>query len=79
MNARTLLFTAGRHGRIARERKRWVDPGLPIRRTLSWLSIRYQRNRQHETLARLNDRLLDDVGLQRDDVMPVVREPFWRL
>jgi uncharacterized protein YjiS (DUF1127 family) len=50
-----------------------------IRRIPAWLELWYARHRQHETLARLNDRLLDAVGLQRDDVVRVARERFWCL
>ncbi len=79
MNPTTLPCTTGHYCRVTRERKRWYDPGRLIGRILAWLELCYERYRQHETLARLNDRLLNDVGLQRDDVMQAAREPFWRL
>lgn len=79
MNARTLPYIAGHHDHVTRERKRWYDYGRLLGRIPAWLKLWHARYRQSETLARLNDRLLDDVGLQRDDVMQAVREPFWRL
>ena len=36
------------------------------------------RARQRRALARLDDRLLDDVGLTRDDVHREARKPFWK-
>ena len=79
MNARTLPYIAGHHRQVTQGRKRWHGPGRLLGRIPAWLKLRHERYRQHETLTRLNDRLLDDVGLQRDDVMQAIREPFWRL
>ncbi|GMQ76213.1 MAG: hypothetical protein BMS9Abin01_1480 [Gammaproteobacteria bacterium] len=79
MNATTLPCTAGHRCQVTRERKRWYEPGRMIGRILAWLKLWYDEYRQHANLARLNDRLLNDVGLQREDVIRVAREPFWRL
>lgn len=80
MHARTLSYTTRHHGRTTTgEGKRWLDPQRVIRRLRVALGGRYERYRQRETVARLNDRLLDDVGLHRDDFMQAVREPFSRL
>ena len=79
MNTRTLTYTTGHHDYATRARKHWQDSGRMVGQILAWLELYYERHRQRSTLARLNDRLLDDVGLQRNDVLPVVREPFWRL
>jgi len=79
MNARTLPYIAGHYGRVTRERIQWHGPGRLLGRIPAWLKLWHERYRQRETLTRLNDRLLVDVGLQRDDVMQAVREPFWRL
>ena len=37
-----------------------------------------ERTRQRKMLARLDDRLLSDVGLSRSDVENEVAKPFWR-
>lgn len=37
-----------------------------------------QRQEQRKSLALLNDRLLQDVGLTRDDVERELRKPLWR-
>ena len=39
----------------------------------TWLAR--ERSRKH--LAALDDRMLADVGLSRDDVQAEVRKPFW--
>jgi uncharacterized protein YjiS (DUF1127 family) len=36
------------------------------------------RVRQRKMLARLDDRLLSDIGLSRSDVEREVQKPFWR-
>ena len=79
MNARTLPSSTFHQSRVDREQKRWCDPGQPISQLLAWLSNRLERRRQHEILARLDDRLLVDVALERDDAAQWVREPFSRL
>jgi uncharacterized protein YjiS (DUF1127 family) len=38
-----------------------------------------ERARQRHALAELDDRLLQDVGLTRDDVTSEVEKPFWRI
>lgn len=46
----------------------------PARCVLHWLGL--ARERRH--LARLDDRLLRDIGLTRADVAPEITKPFWR-
>ena len=79
MNTRTSALIGGHQGRLPRDRDRWYAPGRLTRRVLAWLELQHQRNRQAELLARLDDRLLEDAGLQRDHVTQYAREPFWRL
>jgi len=42
------------------------------------LQVWYERNRQRRHLARLDDRLLRDIGLDRATVELEVIKPFWR-
>jgi len=42
------------------------------------LQVWYERNRQRRHLARLDDRLLRDIGLDRATVELEVMKPFWR-
>jgi uncharacterized protein YjiS (DUF1127 family) len=79
MNATTLPYATRHHGQAAQERKRWSYAGRLIRRIPDAIHLWYERKCQREILARLNDRLLNDVGLGRDDFMQAVRKPFWRL
>lgn len=37
-----------------------------------------ERRRQRRALARLDRRLLDDIGLSADDVRAECDQPFWR-
>ncbi|MBT3930070.1 MAG: DUF1127 domain-containing protein [Rhodospirillaceae bacterium] len=45
---------------------------------LSALSVMYGRSRQRRVLARLDDRLLDDIGQSRADAHAEAAKPFWR-
>lgn len=38
----------------------------------------YQRSRQRRRLARLDDRLLRDIGIDRIAAMGEISKPFWR-
>jgi uncharacterized protein YjiS (DUF1127 family) len=67
-----------RPGAAAQEWRIGNDPRRLIRGLLGALGCWYQRSRQRTALGALDDRLLDDVGLDRDDVEREVRKPFWR-
>lgn len=43
----------------------------------AWLRQAAERSSQRRALARLDDRLLRDVGLSRDDAEVEARKPFW--
>ena len=45
-----------------------------------WSTLREwrERRRQRRALAQLSDRLLDDIGVNRDDVASEVTKPFWQ-
>ncbi|UCH72846.1 MAG: DUF1127 domain-containing protein [Rhodospirillales bacterium] len=42
------------------------------------LALWYERSRQRRDLARLDDRLLRDIGLDRATVELEIAKPFWR-
>lgn len=42
------------------------------------LSLWQDRARQRRCLARLDDRLLRDIGIDRTDVLGEFRKPFWK-
>ena len=63
---------AAQEWRASNDLRRW------IRCLLDTLGCWYQQSRQRTALRALDDRLLDDMGLNRDDVEREVREPFWR-
>jgi len=42
------------------------------------LSIWLERSKQRNALAKLDDRLLDDIGLNRDQVEHEISKPFWK-
>ncbi len=43
-----------------------------------WFRNQQQRHRSRCDLRHLDDRLLADIGLDRDTVRREVRKPFWR-
>ena len=57
-----------------------------LRQTLGQLLLRagtvinlwYERGRQRRDLARLDDRLLRDIGIDRATVEQEILKPFWR-
>ena len=67
-----------RPGAAAQEWRVSNDPRRLTRGLLAALGCWYQRSRQRTALGALDDRLLDDVGLDRDDVAREVGKPFWR-
>ncbi len=61
--------TAASFGKILRE-----AAVRAVRTLLTW----QERDRQRHALARLDARMLKDVGLSRADVDLELRKPFWR-
>ncbi|MDD3448252.1 MAG: DUF1127 domain-containing protein [Gammaproteobacteria bacterium] len=49
-----------------------------LRRVIGVLLEWSERARQRRQLARLDDRLLGDIGLSRVDAEQEARKPFWR-
>ncbi len=45
---------------------------------LASLSLMYARSRQRRVLARLDERMLDDIGHSRTDALSKAAKPFWR-
>lgn len=43
-----------------------------------WISLCLARRRERLALARLDDRLLADVGLDRDEAKREARKPCWK-
>lgn len=58
------MATPHRHGTLAR-----------LGRTLTSWEVRFHRRRE---LARLDERILRDIGLSRAEVMAEATKPFWR-
>jgi uncharacterized protein YjiS (DUF1127 family) len=55
-----------------------ADPGRLFLASVQTLQTWYERSRQRRRLARLDDRLLRDIGLDRVTVMEEISKPFWR-
>ncbi len=59
-------------------------PGLPagfgrlFLAPLQTVQMWYERSRQRDRLARLDDRLLSDIGIDRITAMQEASKPFWR-
>ena len=74
-----------RHATIDRHRDATRTDGAPgttvrvlLTRALDALALWQERNRMRHGLAMMDDRLLRDIGLTRDDVRMELRKPFWR-
>jgi uncharacterized protein YjiS (DUF1127 family) len=48
--------------------------GAAVRLVWSWM----ERSRQRRALAKLDDRLLHDIGLTRDEARRECANPFWK-
>ncbi|MBV9956672.1 MAG: DUF1127 domain-containing protein [Pseudolabrys sp.] len=49
-----------------------------IRAALRDTAFLFERHRQRQQLLDLDDRLLDDIGLTRDQAVAAARKPFWK-
>ena len=50
-------------------------------RLIGWLeaiSVMFSRRRQRQALLELDDHLLNDIGLTREQANKEARKPFWR-
>jgi uncharacterized protein YjiS (DUF1127 family) len=69
-------------GRDAPSRLRRRAVRRPLRRALdrsvATLRAWRQRSRERAELARLDDRMLRDIGVTRCDVWREINKPFWR-
>lgn len=48
--------------------------GQPLRAVKFWM----ERSRQRKHLALLDDRMLEDIGLSREQVQQEISKPFWK-
>ena len=64
----------------ARRRNRASAPRAPgaMLRFLQLVRLWYARDRERNALAKLDDRMLRDIGITRLDAMIECRKPFWR-
>jgi len=73
--------TTGPLPRLAQGVRRRVA-GPSLRQVLSWVRKMLQqwgrRRRERAELARLDDRMLRDIGITRGDVWREINKPFWR-
>jgi uncharacterized protein YjiS (DUF1127 family) len=49
-----------------------------ISRLFAWIVDAHEIRRQRRALARLENRLLDDIGLTRDDVARELNRSIWK-
>jgi len=61
---------------------RWRGWRLALQEALSRIFVTLQewrrRRRERSELARLDDRILRDIGITRGDVWDEINKPFWR-
>ena len=55
----------------------WTDRSRPSR-WFSAIFAMHERWRQRQALMELDDRMLADIGITRDELMAEVTKPFWR-
>ncbi len=63
---------SARQRRLGADAARWVGQGWSVLRV--WLD----RRRQRHHLARLDPRLLKDIGISQADALEEARKPFWQ-
>ena len=51
---------------------------LIMKRWLVWCAVCLRRRRQRSELDRLDDHLLQDIGVSRREASAEARKPFWR-
>jgi uncharacterized protein YjiS (DUF1127 family) len=68
------LGTSG--GRMATDPAEWP---LNLFKGIRTLRVWRARRRQRQTLAELNDYLLNDIGVSRNEARREAAKPFWRL
>jgi uncharacterized protein YjiS (DUF1127 family) len=82
MKTISLGTTAGHRSRIAPRKVRRRTLRLTLRQALSriFATLREWRRRRRERaeLARLDERMLRDIGVTRGDVWNEINKPFWR-
>ena len=54
-----------------------AEPRFSIKQAISTIRVWMERGRQRQHLAELDDRLLADVGLTREQVEYEISKPFW--
>lgn len=74
MSAKHIAF----HERPARIRGIGETLGSAIARGIDRMLLWQDRARMRRGLASMDDRLLKDIGLTRDEVRFELRKPFWR-
>lgn len=57
--------------------ERLSSPGMLVR-LAEFVAVARERRRQRLALARLDDRMLRDIGLTTADVEGEVTKPFWK-
>ena len=82
MKTISLGTATGHRSRIALRKVRRRALRLTVRQALSriFATLRKWRRRSRERaeLARLDDRMLRDIGITRGDVWDEINKPFWR-
>ena len=78
MKTISLGSTAGHRSRIAPQRVRRRALRLALSRIFVMLRKWRRRSRQRAELARLDERMLRDIGLTPGDVWHEINKPFWR-
>jgi uncharacterized protein YjiS (DUF1127 family) len=53
--------------------------GRMLLRAPETLNLWYERSRQRRQLARMDDRLLRDIGVDRASAMEEASKPFWQI
>jgi uncharacterized protein YjiS (DUF1127 family) len=72
LTCRTTAAASGNHDRAKTQRLFWGT------RFWRWCARCSARSRQREALSKLDDRLLDDIGVTRQQANAEAAKPFWK-
>ena len=66
------------HLKSSHLQKQSLNSVFSFRLLIEWFDLALQRYQQRKQLVKLDDRLLKDIGISREQVSHEVNKPFWK-